>query len=471
VTLGSAVHNVVFVTTQHDSVFAFDADSGSCAALWQVSLVDAGHGGATGETSVPGTLVGAGYGDIMPEVGVTGTPVIDSVGGTLYVVSKSVNAAQTLFYQRLHALDFTTGAERVPPVTIAASVAGAASGGSSVVFSARQENQRPGLAFANGVVYIAWASHEDQTPYFGWMIGYTITGGALAQTAVLNAATNTGKAGIWMSGGAPAADASGNLYVVTGNGNFNVPSLDYGDSLLKLSAALSVTDYYTPADQSNDNTNDQDFGAGGAAVLANLSATSGPAHLLICGGKSGNFYVINRDMLGGYDPGSTKAVQIVNAGGGLYATGAFWNNNYYIGTESGRIKAFSVNPATSVFGTSPSSSSPSGTAYGPRGGTPSISAAGTANGIVWALDSKLYCTSQSSGCGPVVLHAYDATNLGTELWNSAANAADAAGNAVKFTVPTVANGKVYVGTRGNNTGGAFGSTSISGELDVYALTP
>jgi hypothetical protein len=193
--------------------------------------------------------------------------------------------------------------------------------------------------------------------------------------------------------------------------------------------------------------------------------------LLICGGKSGNFYVINRDMLGGYDPGSTKAVQIVNAGGGLYATGAFWNNNYYIGTENGRIKAFSLNPATSVFGTSPSSASPSATAYGPRGGTPSISAAGTANGIVWALDSKQYCTSQSPGCGPVVLHAYDATNLGTELWNSAANAADAAGNAVKFTVPTVANGKVYVGTRGNNTGGAFGSTSISGELDVYALTP
>ncbi len=471
VTLGSAVHNVVFVTTQHDSVFAFDADSSSCTALWQISLVDAAHGGTTGETSVPGMLLGAGYGDIMPEVGVTGTPVIDMAGGSLYVVSKSVNAAQTTFYQRLHALDFTTGAERVPPVTIAASVAGAASGGSSVMFSARQENQRAGLALANGVVYIAWASHEDQTPYFGWMIGYTITGGALAQTAVFNAATNTGKAGIWMSGGAPAADASGNLYVVTGNGNFNVPSLDYGDSLLKLTAALSVTDYYTPSDQSNDNTADQDFGAGGAAVLANLSATSGPAHLLICGGKSGNFYVINRDMLGGYDPGSTKAVQIVNAGGGLYATGSFWNNYYYIGTENGRIRAFSLNPATSVFGTSPSSSSPSSTAYGPRGGTPSISAAGTANGIVWALDSKQYCTSQSPGCGPVVLHAYDATNLGTELWNSSANPADAAGYAVKFTVPTVANGKVYVGTRGNNIGGAFGSTSSSGELDVYALTP
>jgi hypothetical protein len=471
VTIGNAKHNVVFVTTQHDSVYAFDADTISCTALWQASLLDTNHGGVAGETTVPGNLVGAGYLDIAPEVGVISTPVIDPGTATLYVLSKSVNALQTVFFQRLHAIDLTSGAEKVPPVTISATVSGAASGGSTVLFNPQLEAQRAGLALVNGVVEIAWASHEDHTPYFGWMMGYKIAAGAWLQTAVFNSATHTGKAGIWMSGGAPAADASGNLYVVTGNGKFDVPNLDYGDSLLKLTGSLIVADYYTPADQSNDNLTDADFGAGGAAVLADLATSSGPPHLLICGGKSGSFYVINRDSLGGYDVGSTKAVQVVYAGGALYATGSFWNNIYYIGNASGRITAFTLNPVTSLFGTTPSSSSPSATVYGPRGGTPSITAAGTANGILWALDSTQFCTGHALGCGPVVLHAYDATNLGTELWNSAANSADAAGYAVKFTVPTIANGKVYVGTRGNNVGGIAGSTSIAGQLDVYALTP
>ncbi len=471
VTVGSAKHNVVIVATQHNSVYAFDADTSSCAALWQVSLLDTDHGGAAGETSVPGALVGAGFGDLLPEVGVIGTPVIDPGTGTLYVLSKSVNAAQSEFYQRLHAIDFTTGAEKVPPATISASVAGAASGGTTVLFSPRQEAQRAGLAWVNGVVYVAWAAHEDQTPYFGWVMGYHVAAGAWVQTAVFNSAANTGKAGIWMSGGAPAADTGGNLYLVTGNGKFDIPNLDYGDSLLKLTGGLTVADSYTPADQNNDNINDADFGAGGAAVLAELTATSGPAHLLICGGKSGNFYVVNRDSLGGYDVGATRAVQVVFAGGALYATGSFWNNHYYIGRTNGGISAFTLNAATSLFGSSPSSSTPAGTVFGSRGGTPSITAAGTANGILWALDSTKFCTRHAPSCGPVVLHAYDATRLGTELWNSAANAADAAGYAVKFTVPTIVNGKVYVGTRGNNVGGVFGSTSAAGELDVYGLLP
>jgi hypothetical protein len=471
VTLGTSQHNVVFVATQHDSVYAFDADNGSCTALWQVSLLDANHGGAAGETAVPGTLVGAGYGDIAPEIGVTGTAVIDPSTGTLYVVSKSINALQTVFYQRLHALDVTTGLEQVPPATIGATVSGAASGTTLISFNAQQEAQRAGLALAGGVVYVAWASHEDEAPYFGWMMGYRMTGGALSQTAMFNAATHTGKAGIWMSGGAPAADTSGNLYVVTGNGIFDMPNGDYGDSLLKLTGSLNVSDSYTPADQANDNTNDEDFGAGGAAVLADLTASSGPAHLLICGGKTGSFYVLNRDSLGGYDVGVTHAVQVVSAGGSLYATGSFWNGHYYIGNANGHIESFTLNAATSLFGTNPSSSSPATIVLGSRGGTPSITAAGTANGILWVLDSTKFCTSHAPGCGPVVLHAFDATNLATELWNSAANAADAAGYAVKFTVPTVANGKVYVGTRGNNAGGADASTSIAGELDIYALTP
>jgi hypothetical protein len=469
-TVSSALHDVVFVATQHDGLYAFDADSASCTPLWQVSLVDIIHGGSTGETSVPSTLLGSGNGDTVPEVGVTGTPVIDAGSGTLYVLSKSVNAAHTVYFQRLHAIDVTTGAEKVAPAVVAASVAGAASGGSTIAFDPRPEGQRAGLSLVNGVVYIAWASHEDQTPYFGWMMGYRITAGAFTQTAVFNAATNTGKAGIWMSGGAPAADSAGNLYVVTGNGIFDVPHFDYGDSLLKLTAGLSVSDTYTPADQSHDNINDADFGSGGAAVLADLTSTSGPAHLIICGGKSGSIHVLNRDSLGGYDTGGTKAVQIFSAGS-LFATGAFWNNVYYIGRINGPMLAFRFDPSRSLFGTSPSSST--ATNYGARGGTPSLSSSGSTNGILWALDSAKFCTKESPGCGPAVLHAYDATNLRTELWNSAsaAGAADAAGYAVKFTVPTIANGKVYVGTRGNNIGGASGSTSTPGELDVYGLLP
>lgn len=470
VTVNSAKHNLVFVATQHDGLYAFDADSASCTPLWQVSLVDANHGGATGETSVPSTLLGSGYGDTVPEVGITGTPVIDAGSGTLYVLAKSVNAAHTAYFQRLHAIDVTSGVQKVAPALVSASVAGAASGGSMIAFDARQEGQRAGLSLVNGVVYIAWASHEDQTPYFGWMLGYRIAAGVFTQTAAFNAAKNTGKAGIWMSGGAPAADGAGNLYVVTGNGIFDVPHLDYGDSLLKLTAGLTVSDTYTPADQSNDNTNDADFGSGGAAVLADLTATSGPAHLIICGDKSGYIYVLNRDSLGGYDTGGTKAVQKVSAGS-LFATGAFWNNVYYIGRINGPMLAFTFDPSRSLFGTSPSSSTASN--FGARGGTPSISSSGPANGILWALDSAKYCTKESPGCGPAVLHAYDATNLRTELWNSAAaaNAADAAGYAVKFTVPTIANGKVYVGTRGNNIGGASASTSRPGELDIYGLLP
>jgi hypothetical protein len=469
-TVSAAGHNVVFVATQHDGLYAFDADSASCTPLWQVSLVDVAHGGAAGETSVPSALLGSGYGDTVPEVGVTSTPVIDPVAGILYVLSKSVNAARTTYLQRLHAIDLTTGAEVVAPVTVSAAAAGTAGGGSTILFDPRQEGQRAGLALVNGVVYIAWASHEDKAPFFGWMMGYRITAGAFTQTGAFNTAPHTGMAGIWMSGGAPASDGSGNLYVVTGNGKFDAANFDYGDTLLKLTAGLAVLDSYTPADQSNDNTNDADFGSGGAAVLADLASTSGPAHLIICGGKSGSIYILNRDSLGGYDTGAPKAVQILSAGS-LFATGAFWNNAYYIGRIGGPMVAFTFDASRSLFGTSPSSSTT--TLFGSRGGTPSISAAGTANGILWALDSAKYCTAESPGCGPAVLHAYDATNLRTELWNSAAaaNAADAAGFAVKFSVPTVVNGKVYVGTRGNNKGGAVSSTSMPGELDVYGLKP
>jgi len=473
-TIGGTKHNVVFVATQHDSLYAFDADvnASPCTPLWHVSLIDAAHGGSSSETTVPsgptGHLVGSGYGDITPEVGVTGTPVIDPSSNTLYVVSKSVIPSGT-FYQQLHAIDITTGNERTgSPVTITGTYPGTGDGGTTVTFNPRQENQRPGLALANGVVYIAWASHEDTAPYYGWVMGYNAA--TLAQTAVLNVTPNVGYGGIWMGGGAPSVDASNNLYLITGNGVFNAtnttaPNNDYGDSFLKLTSSLSVSQYFTPSDQANDNANDADFGSGGSAIL--VDQPTGPVqHLVIGGGKDGYLYLSNRDAMGGL--GDANAWQRFNFGNPIYATGAFWNNTFYMAGESGHLQAFSFNTTTGKFNTA--NVSQSAETYGFPGSTPSVSASGTTNGIVWALDNRNYCTNQSPGCGPAVLHAYP-SNLATELWNSTMGTGNAAGNAVKFTVPTVANGKVYVGTRGNNTGGSTTSTTVPGELDVYGLLP
>jgi hypothetical protein len=229
---------------------------------------------------------------------------------------------------------------------------------------------------------------------------------------------------------------------------------------------LTVSSFFTPSDQATDDADDHDFGAGGAAVVLNL-ASGTLKHLVIGGGKDGTLYVLNGDNMGGL--GDSNARQYVNIGTGIFATGAFWNNNYYIAGIGGPLVSYSFNSSTNLFNTAnPSQSS---TSYGFPGASPSVSSTGSSNGIVWALDNGNYCTPHSPGCGPAVLHAYNATTLSSDLWNSSLVPGDAAGNAVQFTVPTVANGKVYVGTRGNNTGGVFGSTSVSGELDVYGLKP
>ena len=474
VTISSVKHNVVLVATQHESLYAFDADASPCTTLWSVSLVDANHGGTAGETSVPsgttGSLVGSGYGDITPEVGVTGTPVIDPSSGTLYVVSKSVIASSLTFFQRLHAIDITTGAEKSgSPVTIAGTYPGTGDGGTTTTFVARQQNQRPGLALVNGIVYIAWSSHEDTAPYYGWVLGYNTAN--LAQAPViLNLTPNVRYGGIWMGGAAPSADSSNNLYLITGNATFDAtsttaPKNDYGDSFLKLTGGLSVSQYFTPSDQANDNSADQDFGSGGAAILVD-QPTSPVTHLVIGGGKDGYLYLLNRDAMGGL--GDSNAWQRFYFGTPIFATGAFWNGQYYLAGVNGHLQGYTFNAVTGMFGLSSVPHSP-GT-FGFPGSTPSVSASSTTNGIVWALNNGSYCTSQSTSCGPAVLHAYDATNVATELWNSTMGTGNAAGNAVKFNVPTVANGKVYVGTRGNNIGGATSSTTIPGELDVYGLS-
>ncbi len=479
-TVNAAQHNVIFVATTNDSLYAFDADASPCNSLWHANLIDSTHGANADEIPVPSTCaetstndcVGQGGGDIAPEVGVIGTPVIDPSTNTLYVVSKSVVASGPTFYQRLHAIDITTGNEKFSgPVVISGTYPGTGDGGTTTTFSARAGNQRTALALANGVVYIAWASHEDKTPYYGWVIGYNASD--LTQASVFNDTPNKAphQGGIWMSGAAPAVDTSGYLYLLTGNGSFDAssgtaPNNDYGDSMLKLTSGLTVNQYFTPSDQNSDNTNDMDFGSGGATVLVSLSGNGGttPTCLAIGGGKDGYFYSLNCNALGG--SGNANAWQRISAGNGVFSTGAFWNSTYYLGAQFEPIQAWSLSSSTAKL---TAVAARTATTYSFPGPTPSISSTPTlTNGIVWALDNSGSCPPEAS-CAAAVLHAYSATSLSTELWNSTMGTGNAAGNAVKFTVPTVANGKVYVGTRGSNQGGS--TLPESGELDVYGLLP
>ena len=467
VSFNGTFHNVIYVATQHDSVYAFDADANPCQQLWKVTLLDTAHGATAGETPVPWKMggsypVGSGNGDIQPEVGVTGTPVLSSSGSKLYVVSKSVNGSAAVFYQRLHALNYTDGSE-ADVVNIIASVVGSGDGSNSgmIDFDPRMQAQRSALTWLNGTVYVPWASHEDVSPYHGWILGYN-AGNLQLQTAVYNTTPNGGLGGIWMSAGGPAADADGNLYASTGNGLFdgdmdNVSDNDFGDSILKLdtSAGLNLVDWFTPDDQLNLAQGDVDLGSGGVVLLPDQP--SGPVpHLLVAGGKEGVLYLVNRDNLGSFrSDDNSQIVQSFSANSGFFGTPAFWNNVLYFAAAGDTLKAFTFNPTSGQFQTAPSSQSSHVFKF--PGATPSISSQAGSNGIVWAIDCNQYGPPSSSG--PAVLHAYNAANLAQEYWNSsqAANKRDQAGPAVKFVPPTVANGKVYVSTRT--------------EIDVYGVLP
>jgi hypothetical protein len=305
------------------------------------------------------------------------------------------------------------------------------------------------------------------------VIGFNASNLSLA--SVLNITPNVLFGGIWMGGGAPSADSANHLYLITGNATFDAnsatpPNNDYGDSFLQITNGTAVSSYFTPSDQANDALYDADFGSGGSAVVLNLNAGA-LQHLVIGGGKDGGLYLLNGDSMGGLGDGNAR--QTFNIGAGIFATGAFWNNSYFIAPVGGQLAEYSFDSTANKFTpiAAPSPTSISATTYGFPGATPSVSATGNSNGIVWALDNGQYCTPQSPGCGPAVLHAYSAASLSTELWNSSLVVTDAAGYAVKFTVPTIANGKVYVPTRGNNIGGAENSTSTPGEVDVYGLQP
>ena len=458
--IGGGTHNVIFVATVHDTVYAFDADNTTCQTYWQQSLLGAD------ETWVSSTDVNST--DITPDIGIIGTPVIDPAETTLYVVAKSKAVGSNCTpssncYQRLHALSLTTGAELFGgPVEISATVSGIGDGSTTVTFNPLTQNQRPALTYLDGVVYAAWASHGDNPPYHGWIIGYTASNLSLPPLAVFNATPDGSLGGIWMGGNGLAADAAGNLYTVTGNGTYDgaLPLApladDFGDSVLQfnVSSGISLTDFFTPNDQLALADNDIDLGAGGIVILPDQ--TSGIAHLLFISSKSGTIYLLNRDNLGQYNTQSDQVVQeFLGSGGGFWSTPAFWQNTMYGGGAYDNVAAWAFSHNTpGQFDGSPSSTSP--TAYNFPGASPAVSSSGTSNGIVWAIDSGAYGTPCCAN-GPAVLHAYDATNVGNELWNSSSVASDQAGDAVKLTVPLVANGKVYVGTRS--------------EISVYGLKP
>jgi hypothetical protein len=438
------IHNVVYVATQHDSVYAFDADSNTgtnAAPLWQVSFINP----SAGITTLTPSDVSCG--DMPPEVGIAGTPVINPTSGTLYVLART-NENGT-FIQRLHALDVTTGAEKFGgPVLIQASYKGASG---TIAFDPLLENQRTGLLLLNGLVYITWGSSCDFGDYHGWVIAYDSK--TLKQTAAWVTTPNGTQGAIWQSTAAPAADSSFNTYFATGNGTFDADSggSDYGDSIVKLAfptaGTFTATDYFTPFDQASLNAVDKDLGSGGPLLLPNQPLGAPHQHLLVQAGKEGTVYVVDRDNMGHFNSSNNNQI-VQNLSGlvtGLWSNPGWWNNTVYFGGSRDFLSAVPFNVNTGLLATSPSSKS--STLFGYPGPTPSISANGATNGIVWALQNEAFQTN-----GPTVLHAYDATNLAKELYNSSQRPnRDYAGAAVKFTVPTIANGKVYVGSEANLT--------------------
>jgi len=422
---GKGVHNVVFVATEHDSIFAFDADDNSGAnstALWQVSFLK------NGATTVPYQNVGCSQ--IVPEIGITGTPVIDPANGTLYVVAMTLEGAN--YVHRLHALDIATGAERPgSPVVIQASVPGTGEGGATVTFVPKNYKQRPGLVLWNGVVYTAWSSHCDIGRYHGWLIGYDAA--TLQQVSVYNNTPNGNEGSFWASGAAPAVDSSGNIYLVAGNGTVNADQggPDLGESFIKLSTqtGLSVVDYFTPFNAAALNSRDEDVGSSGLLLLPDSVGAPPHQHLMVSAGKEGRIYLIDRDTLGHFQASSDSQIpqSLSGAIGGLFGIPAYFNNTVYFSGVGDNLKAFPIQ--NGKLGARPSSQS--ATQFPFPGSVPSISANGSADGVVWVIEPA----------GNGRLHAYDASDLSRELFS------EATGSQVKFSVPTIANGKVYAGTQ------------------------
>ena len=470
VNMNETTYNMVFVATEHDSVYAFDADQTTAVApLWKTSFL------SSTAAPVPTANLFRRYGgqDISPEIGITGTPVIDSAHNTLYVDAMTKDNGSE-YVHRLHALDIKTGLEKPgSPITIQATVPGTGydSVAGKISFNAYTENQRSALLLSNGVVYISWAGFGDTDPYHGWLIGYTYDGNAFHQVAggVYNDTPNGQEGGIWMSGASPSVDDNGDIYLITGNGtnDLSTGGTDAGDSFLKLSTknGLSLSDYFTPFNQSCLEAGDIDLGSGGPLLLPDQTNTPYP-HVLIAAGKEGRIYVISRDNMGHYtnDPnlncsspeGKQTTIDKVlqelppRTIGSQYSTAGYWSSGseqwVYISGIYDYLKAFRLSNDT--LSPVPTSKTPEFFQF--PAVTPSVSSNGNTSGtgVVWVASPPVGCAYGScSPTSPGVLRAYDATNLGNELYTSSQNPSrDQLDSYVKFSVPTVADGKVFVGT-------------------------
>jgi mono/diheme cytochrome c family protein len=457
------IHNVVYAATEHDSVYAFDAGNG--VQLWRTSFL------GPNVTTVPSGNVGSS--DITPEIGITSTPVIDPVSGTIYAEVKTLEAG-TNYVHRLHALDITTGLERTnfnSPFVISCTNYPGNGGGDNdgknpphVNWNPLREHSRPALTLLNGVVYISYASHGDNTPYHGWLFGYNATN--LAQAPfVYNSTPNGGEGGFWEGGGGPTVDAQGNLYLQTGNGTFDSISTitttnNYSMSLIKFSTSNGITmvDFFAPSNAVSLSGGDEDLGSSAPLILPASAGSAAHPNLVLGGGKTSPIYLVDQNNMGRFNAGYDNIVQQFNGGpsGDRDITPAFFNNTLYIIDYNSLIGAYKITNA--LFNTTPVET-PDG--YDNKGGvTPCISANGTSNAIVWAV----YNAGGESPSTPCILRAYNATNITQELYTSAQlPSRDSAGDAVKFTIPAIANGKVYVG--------AQYSLTVYGLTADFAATP
>ena len=433
-TVAGHPHNVVFVVTEHDSVYAFDADT--LAQLWNVTVLPANETPSDDR----------GCAQVSPEIGITSTPVIAFNGGrgVMYLVAMSKDGNGN-YFQRLHALDITSGAEiSGSPAVIQASYPNLQG---HTAFDPKQYKERASLLLLNGIVYTSWASHCDNGDYTGWIIAYNAN--TLQQTSVLNLTPNGNDGAIWMSGAGPAADTDGNIYLLDANGTFD-PQLnssgfpvhsDFGNAFLKLSAAggkLAVADYFNMHNTAVESGRDEDLGSGGALVLPDLQDASGKTWQLAVGaGKDRRIYLVNRNSMGKYSPKKNTGIfQQINGAliGPVFSMPAYFNSTLYFGSVNDNLKAFTIANAKIVA--EPTSKTTAHFAY--PGTTPSISANGNADAIVWAVEAR--------GSDAGVLHAYEATNLGHELYNSAQTRGRDSFADNKFITPMIANGRVFVGT-------------------------
>lgn len=465
---GQGIHNVLYLATQMDSLFAIDADTG--ATLWQDSFIDLSQNIEPVPCSTDqGTDISCG---VYPYYGITSTPVIDASTNTMYLVARTWNLVTQTGYQWLHAVDITTGVEKFGgPIQIQGSVPGTGSGsqGGTIYFNPLADIQRSGLLLLNQngqkTVYIGWAGAEH-----GWIMGYNAS--TLAQTAIFATTPNAVRGGVWHSGNGLVADSSGYIYASTGDALFdaNTGGTDYGDSLIKFDSSLNVVDYFTPMDQNCRYMNDYDLASSGPMILP--SQAGNYPHEIMTSGKGGNpcdssgfspIYVVNRDNMGKFSPTSDNVIQeISGAAGGYWSSAASFTAGtqtgiYYAGTTAGggsgdNLKMFIQK--NELLSTSPASQTSN---IFPIGATPSVSSNATRNPIVWAI-MRSDSLSIQPGQVPAVLYAFDATNVANLLYSSSQNVPrDQGGCGNKFAVPTVANGKVYVGTQN--------------EVDVFGLLP